>query len=405
MLTGKQVRVRVVKTKILPQYIHADNRDWVSVAEQLLFAYRDAPGRTRGEIEDEVANLVGDGPTQLVHQGLAKLLEDRCEFEVAADFPPDQIRDTVFQVSSRVRTETAKAGVPFDRAAVLTEAAAELDLTAAQLDAGLFADLKDEQRVITFDDCTPTQLLHRYNVALAQAVLLRSTGMEVRVWGETPARFRQLFRAVKFHRLIGSIRSTDGNGYTITLDGPLSLFSSTQKYGLQLALFLPTLLHCKAFDLVAKVRWGTQKAEKTFALSGTDGLKSHLPDFGVHTPREVKLFEENFRANVADWVISDDPNPIPVEGTTWVPDFTLTHTPTGKQVFVEVVGFWRKVDVEQHYKRLKRAMAGKFVLVVSEAYRADEGEEFALGAEVYRYKRTPVAAEVAKVAAGVIGER
>ena len=132
---------------------------------------------------------------------------------------------------------------------------------------------------------------------------------------------------------------------------------------------------------------------------------SYLPDFGVHTPREVKLFEENFRANVADWVISDDPNPIPVEGTTWVPDFTLTHTPTGKQVFVEVVGFWRKVDVEQHYKRLKRAMAGKFVLVVSEAYRADEGEEFALGTEVYRYKRTPVAAEVAKVAAGVIGER
>jgi len=349
MLTGKQVRVRVVKTKIVPQYIHADNRDWKSVAEQLLFAYRDAPGRTRGEIEDEVANLVGDGPTQLVHQGLAKLLEDRCEFEVAADFPPDQIRDSVFRVSSRVRTETAKAGVPFDRAAVLTEAAAELDLTAAQLDAGLFADLKDEQRVITFDDCTPIQLLHRYNVALAQAVLLRSTGMEVRVWGETPARFRQLFRAVKFHRLIGSCRSTGGNGYTITLDGPLSLFSSTQKYGLQLALFLPTLLHCKAFDLVAKVRWGTQKAEKTFALSGTDGLKSHLPDFGVHTPREVELFEENFRANVADWVISDDPNPIPVEGTTWVPDFTLTHTPTGKQVFVEVVGFWRKVDVEQHY--------------------------------------------------------
>lgn len=405
MLTGKQVRVRVVKTKLLPQYIHADNRDWKTVAEQLLFVYRDAVGRTRGEIEEELSGLVGDGPTQLVHQGLAKLLEDRCEFEVASDFPPDQIRETVFRVSSRVRTETAKAGAEYDRASVLTEAAAELDMTAQQLDAGLFADLKDEQRVITFDDCTPTQLLHRYNVALAQAVLLRSTGMEVRVWGETPARFRQLFRAVKFHRLIGSIRSTDGNGYTITLDGPLSLFSSTQKYGLQLALFLPVLLHCKAFDLTAKVRWGTVKAEKTFTLGGTDGLKTHLPDFGVHTPREVKLFEENFRNNVANWTISDDPNPIPVEGTTWVPDFTLTHTPTGKQVFVEVVGFWRKVDVEQHYKRLKRAMAGQFVLVVSEAYRADEGEEFALGSEVYRYKRTPVAAEVAKVAAGVIGER
>ena len=29
---------------------------------------------------------------------------------------------------------------------------------------------------------------------------------------------------------------------TLNLDGPMSLFSATQKYGLQLALFLPTLL-------------------------------------------------------------------------------------------------------------------------------------------------------------------
>lgn len=405
MLTGKQVRVRVVKTKILPQYIHPENRDWNTVAEQLLFVYRDAANRTRGEIEEELAGLIGEGPTQLVHQGLAKLLEDRCEFEVAADLPPESIRDTVFRISARHRTEAARSKTAFDRQAVLDEAASELGASAEQLDAGLFADLKDEQRVTKFENCTPIQLLHRYNVALAQAVLLRSTGMEIRVWGETPSRYRQLFRAVKFHRLIGSIRSPDGNSYVLSLDGPLSLFSSTQKYGLQLALFLPTLLHCKAFDLVAKVRWGTQKSEKTFALSGTDGLRSHLPDFGVHTPREVKLFEDNFRANVAEWAISDDPTPISVEGTTWVPDFTLTHTPTGKQVFVEVLGFWRKVDIERHYKRLKRSIPGQFVLVVSEVYRADEGEEFALGSEVYRYKRTPVATEVAKIAAALVSER
>ena len=87
------------------------------------------------------------------------------------------------------------------------------------------------------------------------------------MWGETPARFRQLFRAVKFHRLICTIHETPGNRYTLTLDGPLSLFSSTQKYGLQLALFLPALLHCKAFDLRANVRWGAERKEKQFALS------------------------------------------------------------------------------------------------------------------------------------------
>ncbi|MGL6096039.1 MAG: DUF790 family protein, partial [Fimbriiglobus sp.] len=117
----------------------------------------------------------------------------------------------------------------------------------------------------------------------------------------------------------------------------------------------------------------------------------------------VDAFAANFRANVEAWELSTDPHPIPVEGTTWVPDFTLTHRKTGKDVFVEVLGYWRKLDVETHYKRLKRAMAGRFVLVVSEQTRADEAGELAAGPEVYRFKRTPIAAEVAKVAAAVAG--
>ena len=405
MLTGKLVRVRHARNKLVPLYLDPRDRNWLGVADQLLSAFRDAPGRTRGELEAELSGVVGDGPGQIVHQGLAKLLEDRCEFEVAADVPPDQVREAVFRASAVHHAAAAGAGRPFDRDSVLAAVAGELKLSPGQVDQALFADLRGEQRILTFDDITPDRLLHRYNVALAQAVLLRSTGMEVRVWSETPARFRQLFRAVKFHRLICTIRPADGNSYKLFLDGPLSLFSSTQKYGLQLALFLPALLHCKAFELRAEVRWGAQKKEKVFTLSGADGLRSHAPDFGTYTPRAVGDFEDNFRSTVTDWLISDDPQPVPVEGTTWVPDFTLTHAKTGKEVFVEVLGFWRKTNVEEHYKRLRRALPGKFVLVVSEQYRADEAGEFAGGEEVYRFKRTPVAEDVAKVAAAVAGVR
>lgn len=384
-------------------YIDAHNRDWLSAAEQLLFAYRDATGRTRGELEEQLADLVGDGPGQLIHQGLVKLLEDRCDFEVAADVPPDQVREAVFRTSAEHHASAGKAATLFDRATVLTAVADELHITPEQVDRALFADLKDEQRILTFDDCTPEFLLNRYNVALAQAILLRCVGMEIRVWNETPARFRKLFNAVKFHRLICTIRPADGTSYKLFLDGPLSLFSSTQKYGLQLAMFLPVLLQCKAFELRAEVRWGADKKEKVFSLTGSEGLRSHLPDFGVYTPREITNFEANFRDTIPDWLISNDPNPILVEGTTWVPDFTLKHTVTGKVVHVEILGFWRKVNIEEHYKRLKRAIPGQFVLVVSEQYRTDEATEFTTGDGVYRFKRTPVAEEVAKVAAFVAG--
>jgi len=398
MLTGNLVRVRHARNKLVPLYLDRTDAAWLRTANQLLAVYRESEGRTRGEVETELGDLAQEGPGQLVHQGLAKLLEDRCEFEVAAEVPPDKVREVVFRLAATARKNPSQA---FDRLSILTAASSQLGVDVVQIERSLFADLYDEQRILKFANCTAEQLLDRYNVALAQAVLLRCTGLEVRVWNESPARFRQLFRAMKFHRLIGTVHPADGSSYILKLDGPLSLFSSTQKYGLQLALFLPTLLLCKTFDMTAEILWGPEKKPKVFTLNATDNLRSHLGDFGMHTPAELTTLLANLTDKPGVWTLSDDPHPIQVDGATWIPDFRLSHKT--KEVFVELVGFWRKANVEQLYKRLKKSLPGKFVLVVSEHYRADDGDEFASGPEVYRYKRTPIAAEVLKVAAAVSG--
>jgi len=400
------VRVRHAKNRLIPQYVPPADEGLLGLAEQILLAYRNAPGRTRGEIEDDLTDLIPEGPRGLLPAGLAKLCEDRCEFEVSSDHPPDALREAVFTAAATARAQAASEMQPFDRDGVLKDAAEQLSisLTAEQIDRSLFADLKGEQRVLTFDDTTAENLLHRYNVALAQAILLRCTLMEVRVYAETPARFRQLFRAVKFHRLICTIQETPGNSYKLTLDGPLSLFSSTNKYGLQLAMFLPTLLHCKAFDLRANVRWGADRKEKTFQLSGLeDKLKSHAPDFGVYTPPELQMFADSFATKVKGWILDTEPHPINLATGVWVPDFRLTHAKSGKEVFVEIFGFWRKGDIESHYKNLAKGVPGKFVLCISEAMRADDDAEVTFGNGVYRYKRTPLPDEVARIAGLVAG--
>jgi uncharacterized protein len=403
VLTGNLVRVKFAKNKITPQYLAQSHGGWLGLAEQLILGFRDSPGRTRGDIYAELADVIGEGQPALVPRGLADLLEDRCEFEVNSDFPPDVIREAVFRASAKSRMEAAAAKQPFDRAGVIAAVGHELALTPEVIEQGLFADLKDERRVLKFDDCTPEFLVHRYNVALAQAILLKCTAMEVRIWGESPARFRKLFRQIKFHRLICTIHESTNNSYVLKLDGPLSLFSATQKYGLQLAQFLPTLLQCKAFDLQASVRWGVEKKDKLFALSAADGLRSHLPDFGVYTPPELQQFADSFAAKITGWLIAADPNPVSMPDGIWVPDFKLTHPGSGKEVFVEIIGFWRRVDVENLYKRLKKHLPGKFVLCISEQYRTDQDEDGSFASNVYRYKRTPLPEEVARIAASVAG--
>jgi predicted nuclease of restriction endonuclease-like RecB superfamily len=410
MLTGNLVRVRYARERIIPYYIDGADPNWLASAERLLDLFRGQEGRTRGELEEDLADAFGDEGGQLVYRGLAKLLEDRCEFEVVSDHPPDRLREVVFRAATESRkgggapadAEVVALPAPFDRTAVLRRVADELGMTADEVDQGMFADLKSEQRLIRFKDTTAERLLQRYNVALAQAVLLRSTRVHVAVRHEPPARYRQLLRLVKFHRLICEVERTGDDCYLLHLDGPLSLFSATQKYGLQLALFLPAVLLCRDFEVNAELRWGPQRRPKTFTLTSADGLVSHLPDSGTYVPPELGMFVELFRKKVEGWDVAEETEVFPLGDGFWVPDFRLTQRATGRSVYLEVLGFWRRASAEAHLRRLKQHAPRPFLLAVSDGLRIDEAELEGLPAGVHRFRQMPLPDEVARLAQAVI---
>ncbi len=404
MLTGKMVRVRYARERILPCYLDVNDTGWREVAERLLELFRGQEGRTRGELEEDLAEAFGDEAGQLVHQGLTKLLEDRCEFEVVSGAPPEQLREVVFRVAAEHRRNAA-ATAPFDRDAVLRQAADELGAAAEVVEQGLFADLKSEQRLAAFKDVSAERLLQRYNVALAQAVLLRSTRVHVAVRREPPQRYRQLLRLVKFRRLVCEVEKTGPDSCLLHLDGPMSLFSATQKYGLQLALFLPAVLLCRDFELRAELRWGPQRKPKTFTLTAADGLVSHLPDAGTYVPPELAMFVELFRKKVADWEITEETEVYPLGDGFWVPDFRLRQRETGAVVLLEVLGFWRRASAEKHLERLRQHARRPFLLAVSDQLRIDDADLEGLPAGVHRFRQMPLPDEVARLAGEALARR
>src|SRR6516164_9649052 len=127
MLTGNLVRVRYARQRIVPYYIDAGDPNWLAAAERLLELFRGQEGRTRGELEDDLADAFGEEGGQLVYRGLAKLLEDRCEFEVVSGQPPDKLREAVFRAAAEARRGEGEARpLRFDRDAVLGRVAEEL---------------------------------------------------------------------------------------------------------------------------------------------------------------------------------------------------------------------------------------------------------------------------------------
>jgi predicted nuclease of restriction endonuclease-like RecB superfamily len=398
MLTGNLVLVKTSKERVAPQFLERDNPRWLEAAESLLLIFRGAVGQSRGQISEEVETLIGEGGgfELLVHRGLAKLLEDRAHFEVVSEVSPEAVRERVFTAASEARCamHASRQRVPFNREGVLEKVGKSFGLEPTQVDAALFADLKDENRMISFDDVSAQALIDRYNVALVQAVLLRAVSVRLEIVRESPTATRQLFRKLKFHRLLFRVEPFREQGYRIFIDGPLSLFSSTTRYGLQMACFFPSVLVCRNYRLEAELRWGPKREPKSLYLDARADL-AWPPSGQAYVPEEIGAFIERFRQVAPDWEVIESGEIIELgnEGV-WVPDYRFVHRASGIDVFVEVLGFWKRSSVDRLLRLLPMHGPPRYLLAISDRLKVDESSLEGLVGPVLRFKEIPSAPEL-----------
>ena len=186
------------------------------------------------------------------------------------------------------------------------------------------------------------------------------------------------------------------DGFVLHIDGPLSLFSATNKYGLQMALFLPALLLCNDYRLDAELRWGPRRETRTFHLEAKDGLVSHYADTGTYVPAELGAFVERFRQVAPAWEVSEATEVVELgrEGV-WVPDYKFTHKASGVNVLVDVVGFWKKSSLERLLRLLPEHGPERYILAISDRLKVDEASLGELAGPVLRFKEIPNAVELA----------
>ena len=391
MLTVDLVRVRRKKDKTLaPAYLTGESAArLLPIAAAYLATHRERIGSTRDEIDDAIAVIEVPARDRVAALGLLKVIEDRCTFEVQDGADPEKLREEVFAASARAH-KALDLRAEFDRAAVLAEVAARLCLTPEAVEAGLYADLRGNEKLQTCDALTPEGAVERYNLGLAQAILLRARRVTVRLEGENPRTYRRVFRAARFHQLIHVVRGTPKTGYTIELDGPFSLFDSVQRYGFRLALFLPTVLGCKSFHVRADVLWGKEREPLAFEIKPEDGLVPQTPEPTDTTP-ELEVFCAAFKRLESEWEVRRCDRIFALPGeVVCIPDLVFENTETGEEVYLEVFGFWSRAAVWQRVEQIRKGgLKFRLLLAVGKQLRVSEevlGEEDA--GEVYVYKMT-----------------
>src|SRR4029078_12157816 len=115
-------------------------------------------------------------------------------------------------------------------------------------------------------------------------------------------------------------------------------------------------------------------------------------------PAELTAFVERFRQVAPAWVLSEATDFIALgrEGV-WVPDYRVGHNTPRTEVFVEVVGFWKRSSLERLLRLLPVYMTAPYVLAISERLKVDEDALGELSGTILRFKEIPNAPELVAI--------
>ncbi len=369
MLTREEALVEYddVSGRALPDRLtRRSHRSYIGYAKRLLAIYTGGIGATRRELHRQVETTfaaMDDCPRRRI-AAFQKLLDDFSVYECDSGKKAAKLRQQVFTLAAPYHPlVTTVEGVFCNlEAEVKQRIATELNRQWDQIDAELFADVIEFQRLRKFEGLsTAEDLLARYNVAQTQAALYRAE--QLTVWSH--ADHKLVIRYAKLARLMHSIRREADGSYCFRFDGPASVLRRSTRYGVAMARFLPGLLACRQWRAVAKIlnRFGKRYRLEITSEDGLQNLAAPAAEFDSE-------LEANFVAawqahECEGWGLERESEILHAGQSVFTPDFALI-APDGRRVLLEIVGYWTPEYLTHKTKQLEKFSAHNILLAVPE---------------------------------------
>ncbi|MDW0282112.1 MAG: DUF790 family protein, partial [Nitrososphaeraceae archaeon] len=367
---------------------------------------------TKRLLGERIALLESSFDDYKLVRGLYTLLERRCIFsswnhaESTANIgrnysvynlDPFNIRKNLFEESSA----QGYALNDHERKEIINSVASKIRISHEAIVREMWADLEENMVLEGFKPIEPEKLISWYNLSLMQTLLFNSTKLEFSVRGGF--NWKRTLRAVKnlglmynlYYRQkerpqedqkkasnnepnedINPANSAIGNSahaysnydndVLCSIDGPLSIFKLTDRYGTAIAKLLPSIIVSKEWSIKALIVRKTATLGKKiyeFMTSGAESpdLPSESDIFAFNsnvknrilekTSSSFSYFDASFDSSVEQkfaskfeqlsngWKLIREPDPLIMSnGKGFIPDFAFEKY--GIRVYLEIVGFW-----------------------------------------------------------------
>ncbi len=371
MLTSDLLVTKISKGKIEPVYALLD-QDTLEIARSIIDVFQDHVGRTYGELIEELEGI--EEINYRLIRGLAQILERRCVIETDSVIDPIAARRMVFEESRGFVT------CEEERKNVLDKVARKLSIESDALEKALWADHEGNLVIKGFQAIVPEDLLRMYNLSLAQTLLFRATGMEIQI----EYNYQPVFRKIKQLGLIYSIQ--DGK---ISLEGPLSLFKLTEKYGSAIARLLPTLMEATKWSLRASISRKTFQGKRIYDFTLDHTRRSifstvlETAEVGFDSAIEKEFYQLGFKG----WTVRREPTVLKAGQYAFIPDFSLERN--GTRIYVEIIGFWTPEYLKHKIQKLNDLQEKESMILLVNRNLACTGSEFQAENLLFYDKKIP----------------
>ena len=166
-----------------------------------------------------------------------------------------------------------------------------------------------------------------------------------------------------FFRLLAEIRCEKYKGrgkkkhplkLKLEVDGPVSLFENTSKYGLQLACFFPAIPDMEKWRITTEIKLNNNLFK--LDINQKSELVSHYRNFTSYVPEEIRLFHNQFKEKQETWKIKGQTPFIELAGGDIVfPDLSFEDE-AGNVMHLELFHRWH---MSQLIKRLDQGALEK----------------------------------------------
>jgi uncharacterized protein len=402
MLTLQLLRVRTRNGAIFPLFCTKEEE--IELAKKIIQEFEQTwkNKEKKAVLEDRITTIEESdaGSDYKLVRGFYALLERRCTFKSrdsnsdndggtssTSTIPiidPPRIRKAIFEESSK----RGFALTELERREIADSVASKLHLSSHDVVLkAMWSDLDDNLILDHFDAIGPEALVGWYNLSLMQTLLFNCTKLDFYISGGL--NWKRVLRSVKRLGLMYHLQQPQQqqeNRIICSLEGPLSLFKLTDRYGTLLAKLLPSIIFSSdkkresgsggEWHLDAWIVRKTMEGRKIYEFkiskdeipelltdpfpsfpssSSTEkeaaGSSPLYNDYYIYDSAVEEKFAKRFEQAETGWRLTREPDPLVLSnGGAFIPDFMFEKY--DKKIYLEIVGFWTKEYLERKLQKL-----------------------------------------------------